>query len=269
MSQDITADAVPIKDYDRTNPSTAEISTQPTLASHASQPEQNEETCCSRMENIALNNSDNTSVESLPMIEPMAESSDSNDSNGAESVVTPYQGTENRNNSATSEGNNNRQNQIQNQIVIQNPTGMVHLGPTYNISVGQAFTQVNANKTTTANTPTGNDNPTTQKEEQLDDNTPSKEYMRPLWYSNRVIAGDELLRLSKNIGSNWKSVGNGLKFNWAQLDQFEKDTKCLSDAVHRMLFRWLQWKDQKATVGRLTKVLFNHKEYDAIRCLTP
>ena len=65
---------------------------------------------------------------------------------------------------------------------------------------------------------------------------------------------DELLRLSKNIGSGWKNVGNGLKFNWAQLDQFEADTKSVSEAVQRMLFRWLQWKDQKATVGRLTKV---------------
>ena len=34
-------------------------------------------------------------------------------------------------------------------------------------------------------------------------------------------------------------------------------------------FRWLQWKDQKATVGRLTKVLFNHREYEAISCLQP
>jgi len=35
------------------------------------------------------------------------------------------------------------------------------------------------------------------------------------------------------------------------------------------LFRWLQWKDQKATVGRLTKVLFNHREYEALSCLQP
>eukprot|EP00091_Calanus_sinicus_P008483 TRINITY_DN2058_c0_g1_i6.p1 TRINITY_DN2058_c0_g1~~TRINITY_DN2058_c0_g1_i6.p1 ORF type:complete len:189 (-),score=38.13 TRINITY_DN2058_c0_g1_i6:89-655(-) len=171
-------------------------------------------------------------------------------------------------NKNSSKENNNRQNQIQNQIIIQNPPGIVHLGPTYNISIGQAYTQVNANAA--VNNPSGNQASTNEpKAAEVDDNTPSKEYMRPLWYSNRIIAGDELLRLSKNIGSNWKSVGNGLKFNWAQLDGFESDTKCLSDAVHRMLFRWLQWKDQKATVGRLTKVLFNHKEYDAIRCLTP
>jgi hypothetical protein len=31
------------------------------------------------------------------------------------------------------------------------------------------------------------------------------------------------MALSKNIGSNWKAVGNGLKFNWAQLEQFEKE----------------------------------------------
>jgi hypothetical protein len=45
---------------------------------------------------------------------------------------------------------------------------------------------------------------------------------RPLWYSTRVLSERDLLVLSKNIGSNWKAVGNGLKFNWAQLEQFEK-----------------------------------------------
>jgi len=266
-SQDITADAIPIKEYDEITESTDELVTEPTLAP---QIEQTEDTCCSRMENIALNQGDNTSEDSLPMVEPMAESSDSSDSNGGESSVTHYQESGNRSNtsSSASDVNHNRQNQIQNQIVIQNPTGVVHLGSTYNINVGQAFTQVNANKTTAATNPTDKQDKVVPNG-QVDDNTPSKEYMRPLWYSTRVMEGDEMLRLSKNIGSKWKAVGNGLKFNWAQLDQFEKDTKCLSDAVHRMLFRWLQWKDQKATVGRLTKVLFNHKEYDAIRCLQP
>jgi len=253
MSEDISADAVPFTGHDKV--------ASPTLARLSSETDQ--ENCFKSMENIDINNSDNTSEEHLPMVESMAESSDSNDSNGAEETVVEYQQNDNTNKSA--EGQNNRQNQIQNQIIIQNPTGIVHLGPTYNISVGQAFTQVNSN-TAAANTTPSKDNTNSAE---VDANIPSKEYMRPLWYSNRVIAGDELLRISKNIGSNWKSVGNGLKFNWAQLDQFESDTKCLSDAVHRMLFRWLQWKDQKATVGRLTKVLFNHKEFDAIRCLTP
>ena len=45
--------------------------------------------------------------------------------------------------------------------------------------------------------------------------------MRPLWYSKRVIEQEELPSLAHNIGANWKAVGNGLKFNWAQLDQFE------------------------------------------------
>jgi len=250
----ISADAVPITNHDTSDP--VELMTEPTLARD---PE--EEIYCKSMENIGINNNDSTSEDSVPM----AESSDSNDSNGATESVVKYQKQDNKND--TTSENNNRHNQIQNQIIIQNPTGVVHLGPTYNISVGQAFTVVNSNN---AKSDTDQDNSNNQKASEVADaNTPSKEFMRPLWYSNRVIASDELLRLSKNIGSGWKSVGNGLKFNWAQLDQFESDTKCLSDAVHRMLFRWLQWKDQKATVGRLTKVLFNHKEYDAIRCLTP
>ena len=79
---------------------------------------------------------------------------------------------------------------------------------------------------------------------------------------------DELLRVSKNV-SEWRAVGNGLKFNWSQLEQFEADTAGESEAVHRMLFRWLQWKDRKATVGRLVKVLFIHKQFAAIAVLSP
>ena len=93
--------------------------------------------------------------------------------------------------------------------------------------------------------------------------------MRPLWYSKRVIDHEELPSIARNMGANWKAVGNGLKYNWAQLDQFEADTNTMVDAIQRMLFRWIQWKDQKATVGKLTKVLFNHGEYDAIRVLKP
>jgi len=153
MSEDISADAVPIEDHDRRTPSALEIITEPTLARHSA--DQNEESCCSRMENIGINNGDNASEESLPMVEPMAESSDSNDSNGGGDPVEEYQKVDNKSNSTRE---NNRQNQIQNQIIIQNPTGIVHLGPTYNISVGQAFTQVNANAGA-ANTPqTGDQN---------------------------------------------------------------------------------------------------------------
>ena len=158
---------------------------------------------------------------------------------------------------------------VQKQILIQNPSAPIHLGPVYNLNIGQAFTQVNSKQQHTVhqaarpNTEAGNvvDNERTD--------VPPREEMRILWYSARVIEQEELPRLSQNIGANWKAVGNGLKFNWAQLDQFEADTKSVSEAVQRMLFRWLQWKDQKATVGRLTKVLFIHKEFDAIRCLNP
>jgi len=129
----------------------------------------------------------------------------------------------------------------------------VHIGPKYSL---QMVAQVNHQTTGSS----GSEDTKIM---------PSKEAVRPLWYSNRVMQSDELLRLSKNIGSGWKAVGNGLKFNWAQLEQFEADTRSQCEAVHRMLFRWVQWRDQKATVGRLTKVLFNHREYEALNCLQP
>jgi len=146
---------------------------------------------------------------------------------------------------------------MHNQVVIQNTNGgLVHIGTTYNL---QMVAQVS------------NQQHLSQGGQMVPDGreVPSKEAVRPLWYSNRVMQADELMRLSKNIGVGWKNVGNGLKFNWAQLEQFEADCRSQSEAVHRMLFRWVQWKDQKATVGRLTKVLFNHREYEAIQCLQP
>ena len=183
--------------------------------------------------------------------EAMAESSDSSDSFEA------------------SRGSQNKS--VEKQIVIQNPTAPIHLGPVYNLNIGQAFTQVNSRQQHTVHqhqTPTSQSpQPPVMDNEQRD--IPPKEELRILYYSKRIIELDDLPRLSQNIGANWKAVGNGLKFNWAQLDQFEADTKTMGEAVQRMLFRWLQWKDQKATVGRLTKVLFIHKEFDAIRCLNP
>merc|ERR1719192_44306 len=91
------------------------------------------------MENIDINNEDDASEYSVPM----AESSDSNDSNGTTESVVEYQKRDNKND--TTSENHTRHNQIQNQIIIQNPTGILHLGPTYNFNVGQAFTQVNSN----------------------------------------------------------------------------------------------------------------------------
>ena len=205
---------------------------------------------------------DNCVVKESSDMERMAESSDSNSSDG--------QGVQSR---LASFGPGSRTQNIQQQVVIQAPTGVLHLGPVYNLNVGQKYSAPSAVSQQPSSDNSGQsvgvlDNATgTSAAEGRE--RPPKEEMRPLWYSKRVIEQEELALLSHNIGANWKAVGNGLKFNWAQLDQFEQDTKTVFDAVQRMLFRWIQWKDQKATVGKLTKVLFNHGEFDAIRCLKP
>ena len=201
--------------------------------------------------------------ESLDM-ERMAESSDSNSSDGQEvqsrlASFSPAPGARTQN--------------IQQQVVIQAPTGVLHLGPVYNLNVGPK----SSNPAPVSQQPAPSSENTGHSAGVLDNSArgagererPPKEEMRPMWNSKRVIEQEELTLISHNIGANWKAVGNGLKFNWAQLEQFERDTKTVFDAVQRMLFRWIQWKDQKATVGKLTKVLFNHGEYDAIRCLKP
>ena len=136
------------------------------------------------------------------------------------------------------------------------------MGSVYNIYTGQSQPMSNQQQNTQSTFQNTNNSATR-------DDRPPKEEMRPLWESKRVIDHEELPAIARNMGSNWKAVGNGLKYNWAQLDQFEADTKTMVDAIQRMLFRWIQWRDQKATVGKLTKVLFLHGEYDAIRVLRP
>merc|ERR1712156_1140026 len=132
----------------------------------ASTPNHIEESCCERMENININNSDIDREENLHIVEPMAESSDSNDGNDSELRVTQYQGG--RNGQKSEE--RSRQAPIQNQIIIQNPTGVVHLGPTYNINVGQAFTQVNTNKTSNNSS---NSSQSNSSNNEIDENVPS------------------------------------------------------------------------------------------------
>ena len=109
-------------------------------------------------------------------------------------------------------------------MVIQNTAGgLVHIGPSYQMQVVQQQ-QHGVNREALDTGP-----------EKL---VPPKESVRPLWYSTRVMQvnnrrysllvlttliskqADELLRLSKNIGAGWKNVGNGLKFNWAQVRSY-------------------------------------------------
>lgn len=191
----------------------------------------------------------NLEMEAVKLVDPVEEPEQENDQ--LDSLEEAYHYRENSKDLETAE---QPRCDNANTVNIDNTSGVVHFGPTYTFQVKNNYTQV-------TNQAEQNTQPTPAKE------IPSKDFMRPLWYSTKLVEEADLMRLSKNIGKEWKALGNGLKFNWAQLEQFEKDTKSVSEAVHRMLFRWLQWRDQKATVGRLTKVLFNHNEYDAIRCL--
>ena len=43
----------------------------------------------------------------------------------------------------------------------------------------------------------------------------------------------------------------------------------LEGCGERMLYRWMQWKSEKATIRRLTKALYNNAEFDAIAAVDP
>ncbi len=88
--------------------------------------------------------------------------------------------------------------------------------------------------------------------------------------SRKVLEEDELLRLSKQVGPEWRQLGNALKFPYTKLDALETEAGGQeSDAVHKMLQDWLSWMKEKATVGKLAKALYLNKEWEAILSLNP
>ena len=87
--------------------------------------------------------------------------------------------------------------------------------------------------------------------------------------SRRMLDEDDILKLSRKVGSDWKSVGNALKLNYARLDAIDVECKTLPQKVEVMMMQWLNWKCERATVARMSKALFNSAEYDAILCLKP
>ena len=91
-------------------------------------------------------------------------------------------------------------------------------------------------------------------------------HIRTCSKSRRQLREADLLAIATKIGLDWRSVGNGLKLNHAVLDLIESECGLgsLQERVEMMLFRWIQWKCERATVARLTKALYNHKEFAAI-----
>jgi hypothetical protein len=88
--------------------------------------------------------------------------------------------------------------------------------------------------------------------------------------SARRLEEDDIPRVSRQIGLLWKDVGNSLHFTHAQLDQIESDSGgILQDCTEKMLFRWMQWKSERATIKRLSKALYINSEYSAILSMDP
>jgi len=146
-----------------------------------------------------------------------------------------------------------------NHVEIHGNNTVLNISPTINYSVvGPSYTQVSHHHPQTHQL-TNNESALANKKEM-----PDKELLRPLFKSTRVLSDHDIQIVSQNMGSNWRDVGSRLMFNWSQLDQFQEDTKSTSEAAFKMLYRWLQEKDLKATVGKLCKALFMADEFDAI-----
>lgn len=56
------------------------------------------------------------------------------------------------------------------------------------------------------------------------------------------------------------------------MTSFQIESECggsLEGCSERLLYRWLQWKSEKATIRRLTKALYNNAQFDAIAAVDP
>eukprot|EP00088_Acartia_fossae_P029340 TRINITY_DN30188_c0_g1_i6.p1 TRINITY_DN30188_c0_g1~~TRINITY_DN30188_c0_g1_i6.p1 ORF type:complete len:246 (-),score=48.68 TRINITY_DN30188_c0_g1_i6:316-1053(-) len=98
---------------------------------------------------------------------------------------------------------------------------------------------------------------------------PDRAFLEPLYVSEKMLSDSELDLISKNLGCGWRDVGTRMLFKPAQLDQFQRDSSSHTNLCYRMLFRWRQWKAERATKGRLTKYLMLAEEFDALRVLEP
>jgi len=100
---------------------------------------------------------------------------------------------------------------------------------------------------------------------------PNKMYTLELWESMRVLDDDELSDVAEMLALGaWREVGRALQFEAPQLDTYENEVKGGTKKVaNKMLYRWVQWRDQQATVGRLARVLFEEKAYSALDQLSP
>ncbi|TRY63903.1 hypothetical protein TCAL_14321 [Tigriopus californicus] len=87
--------------------------------------------------------------------------------------------------------------------------------------------------------------------------------------SKRPLEDEELAGIARHIGSKWKDIGNGLKLNFVLLDSIDDEKDSLSEKVEVMLNRWTEKYCERASVGRLAKILFQHEHYQALAALSP
>jgi len=159
-------------------------------------------------------------------------------------------------------------------VTVNGDNTIINLNSMLQISVvGPSFTQVvNPGPTpynSAAPTPSYTPSQAPYRQDSRRAATPPKEVVMPLYHSDRIINDKDVLIVSKNLGPGWRDVGTRLLFRPKQLDTFQQESSSQQKLGEKMLFRWREWKDTRATVGRLTKCLFLAEEFDAVVALSP
>lgn len=84
---------------------------------------------------------------------------------------------------------------------------------------------------------------------------------------NESVTRDHILFVSSHVGEGWKDVGRLLNYSEGQIYQFEEVNiiRGVKEVVYQLLLDWIQNEPETATIARLTNVLWEAKQEDAVQ----
>ncbi|XP_044256597.1 protein immune deficiency [Tribolium madens] len=127
-------------------------------------------------------------------------------------------------------------------INISNANG-IHVGSNYNVYLSKTETQP-------------------QKKDYI-----VTEPIRRLFDSGVPVDRKALIFLSPHINEHWRTMARALDFSDGQISQFYEDyiRSGIKEVIYQLLLDWIQNDADRATVGKLSKVLWDTNQQDAVK----
>ncbi|EFA11587.1 protein immune deficiency [Tribolium castaneum] len=93
------------------------------------------------------------------------------------------------------------------------------------------------------------------------------EAIRGLFHSDVPVDRKDLIFLSPHINEHWRTMARALDFSDGQVSQFYEDyiRSGVKEVIYQLLLDWIQNEADCATVGKLSKVLWDTNQQDAVQ----